>query len=71
MSNIVEIVGTPPVPLETIGDMKSGDKGWCVPWAVRDGSLNEEFTIYLDGGGTSDLFVECLSPHKYRITYGK
>ena len=68
-SNVVGIHGSPVID-RRIGDMKSGEVGYTVPWAVQDGNLNEDFSVHREHGGTVQLKVRCtLSGHAYEIEY--
>ena len=70
MSNITHISGHIPEPERTIGDMKSGEVGYTVEWAIKDGVLDEGFTLSTKGG-TCSVRVTCVKPHKYAVRYEK
>jgi hypothetical protein len=36
---------------------------------VKDGNLDEEFTVDPSPHGTKSMKVECIEPHQYKITY--
>ena len=68
MSNILKVTGKPERERK-IRDMLIGETGYTVPWAVRDGALNESFTIEPNKGGTLSLRVECVGKEQFHITY--
>ena len=68
MKNIVSISGRIPVPERLIRDMQPGDKGYAGTWAIKDGVLNENFTIR-EKGGTRSVLITCIEPHKYAVCY--
>ena len=67
MGNIVSKEGYPRVE-HKIGDMCSGDVGYTVEWAIDGDNIREDYSIS-SKGGTANVRVECVQPHKYRIVY--
>jgi hypothetical protein len=67
MTNVTKVKGRIPVEYK-IKDMKRGEVGYTVPWAYRNGNLNEEHTIS-DKGGTASLRIECVKPGSYSLTF--
>lgn len=65
--NVVFVTNLP-APTGRIGDMVPGESGYTVPWAYKDGVLNEDHSIG-SKGGTMSLRVECVDPGEYMITY--
>jgi len=49
-----------------IKQMKSGEWGWTVPWALKDGTLREDYPIFESQGGNATLEVRCVKHHKYK-----
>ena len=68
MSNIVRVTGYVPEPELRIGDMQPGDTGYTVPWAIKDGVLDEDSTL-TEQGGPASVKITCTEPHKYAIHY--
>jgi len=48
-----------------IGRMRRGEVGYAVPWALKDGKLREDYTVYKENHGTVQLRVTCVGKHKY------
>jgi hypothetical protein len=66
--NVISVTNLP--SSHTIGEMSPGESGYTVPWAYKDGVLNEDHSIG-SKDGTMSLRVECVSPGEYAITYEK
>jgi len=69
MSNIVSTKGISQESLKRyVSDMKPGEVGYAVEWAVKNGNLdvNAEIT---DKGGTASMRVTCIERGKYAIEY--
>ncbi len=72
MSNIKRIIGKPPKPRKTIGDMNTGDTGYTTPWTYDEWEgLNKSGSIRDKKGGTASLWVECIAPGEYVIEFEK
>ncbi len=52
-----------------IKDMNPGEVGYTVEWAIQNGNLDEEYTIFPDKGGTGSVRVTCIAKGKYEIEY--
>ncbi len=67
--NIFGIKGEPIVTKRrSISEMESGEVGYTVEWAIKDGRLDEEFSIG-EKGGTANVKVTCIKPGLYSIEY--
>ena len=78
MGNIQTVFNAPD-PKKRIKDMKAGEVGYTVPWAVdhpdgkkptpENATLNENFTVEIAPGGTVQLKVKCVSRGFYEVEY--
>ena len=67
VSNIFGIKGQP-TPEPKIKDMKAGEVGYTVEWAIDNDVLNDEYTIS-EKGGTASVRITCIRPGLYSIEY--
>ena len=68
MGNVRNVIGDIPEPAKKISDLQTGENGYTVPWAYRDGELDTGFTVG-EKGGTASLWVECVAPGEYVIEF--
>ncbi len=70
MTNVTKITGKgQPEPERTIGDMATGETGYTVPWALRDGRLLRYYSVWPDKEGTVTMRVTRVGQDEYHVHF--